>query len=221
MLACGGHGIDDLRAPVHRHRPEAVRLCQLDVVRSGDRDRHVPAIVEQVLDLPDHAQVAIVDDGNFDVDVFLHDGGQFGHRHLEAAVADDDPHFLFRAGDLRADGRRQRKSHRAEAARRDERPAHLVFVVLRLPHLMLPDVGDDERASVCQTRQIVHDVRGVQMALVRQVFDVADGGVAFAGVDVRQPVTAINCGHSRQPVAHDLAEIADDAHVDADDLVQL
>ena len=35
---------------------------------------------------------------------FLHDGGELGGGHLEAAVAGDDPDVFFRAGDLRADG---------------------------------------------------------------------------------------------------------------------
>ena len=75
---------------------------------------------------------------------FLHDRRQLAHRHLEAAVADDDPDFGVGARDLGADRRRQREAHRAEAARRDERARRVVLVVLRFPHLMLADVGDDD-----------------------------------------------------------------------------
>ena len=75
------------------------------------------------------------------------DGRQLGHRHLEAAVADDHPDLGVGAGDLGADRRRQREAHRAEAARGDERARAVVLVVLRFPHLMLADVGDDQRVA--------------------------------------------------------------------------
>ena len=76
---------------------------------------------------------------------FLHHRRQLAHRHLEAAVADDDPDFRVGPRDLGADRRGQREAHRAEAARRDERARRVVLVVLRFPHLVLADVGDDDR----------------------------------------------------------------------------
>ena len=54
--------------------------------------------------------------GDVDLDLFLHDGGQLRRGHLEAAIAGHDPHFLFRAGKLGADGRGQRESHRPQPA---------------------------------------------------------------------------------------------------------
>ena len=55
--------------------------------------------------------------------------------------------------DLGADRRRQREAHRAEAARRDERARRVVMVVLRLPHLVLADVGHDDGVAVRSMRQ--------------------------------------------------------------------
>ena len=66
-----------------------------------------------------------------------------------------DPDLVVRAREARADRRRQREAHRAEAARGDERARPLVLVVLRLPHLVLADVGDDERPALGGAPQVV------------------------------------------------------------------
>ena len=92
-------------------------------------------------------RITVVDDGDVDLEIFLNEGGQFGHRHLESAVADHHPHFRARARHLRADGRRQRKSHGARAAGRDQGARTLVLVVLRFPHLVLAHIGDHDRVA--------------------------------------------------------------------------
>jgi hypothetical protein len=63
-----------------------------------------------------------------------------------------------------------------------------VLVVLGLPHLVLADVGDDDglfgaAGGVGLVPDVVDDVGGVEVAVVGEVDDVADGGVAFLGVD--------------------------------------
>ncbi len=112
-------------------------------------------------------------------ELLLHDGGELGGGHLEAAVAGDDPDFLFRAGDLGADGGGQGESHGAESAGGDEGARRLVLVVLGLPHLVLADVGDDDGFAVGGAPEVVDDVGGVEVAEVGKVLDVADGGVAL------------------------------------------
>jgi hypothetical protein len=54
---------------------------------------------------------------------------------------------------------------------------------------VLADVGDDEGLGEAAggpglAPYVVDDVRGVEMAVVGEVDDVADGGGAFAGVDL-------------------------------------
>ena len=112
-------------------------------------------------------------------------------RHLEAAVADDGPHLGLGPRDLRANRRRQREAHRPQPARGDERARLLVAVVLRFPHLVLADVGDDERVAGGRAPEIVHHVRGIEVAVVGQVLDVANGGVALRFVDPAPPGAAI------------------------------
>jgi hypothetical protein len=56
----------------------------------------------------------------------------------------------------------------------------LVLVVLRLPHLVLAYVGDDDGrgpGGYSAHARCRDDVRGVEVAVVGQVDDVAHGGV--------------------------------------------
>src|SRR6185503_2718592 len=50
------------------------------------------------------------------------------------------------------------------AAGRDQRSRAIVLVVLRFPHLVLADVGDDERLAFGETPDVVDHVRGVEVA---------------------------------------------------------
>ena len=67
----------------------------------------------------------------------------------------------------------QSKAHGAEAARGDQRARLFVVEVLRLPHLVLAYVGDNDRVAAGDAPQIVHHMRRVQMAGVGQILDVA------------------------------------------------
>ena len=116
------------------------------LTKSGERMRRggVVLVVEGLLPLADHAEEAVVDDGDVDGELLLHDGGELGGGHLEAAVAGDDPDVFLGAGELRADGCGEREAHGAEAAGGDERARGFVLEVLGLPHLVLAYVGDDD-----------------------------------------------------------------------------
>ena len=176
----------------------AVRVGQLDEVGADQRRGFVVALVEKLLPLAHHAQVAVVDDGDVDLDAFLHDGGQLGCGHLEAAVAGDDPDFLIRAGEFCADGCGQCESHGAQAAGGDERARMLVVVVLRLPHLVLAHVGDHDGVAAGDAPDVVDDVRRVEVAGVGQVLDVAHGHLALAGFDGLDPRRAVAAANARQ-----------------------
>ena len=55
---------------------DAVRIGQLDEVGADERRGFVVALVEELLPLAHHAEIAVVDDGDVDLQLFLHDGGQ-------------------------------------------------------------------------------------------------------------------------------------------------
>ncbi len=146
--------------------------------------------------------------------------------HLEAAVAGDDPDVFLRAGDLCADCSRKRKAHGAEAARGDERARSVMLVVLGLPHLVLADVGDDD-GLVCSASglslapDVVDDVRGVEVAVVGEIDDVANGGVALLGVDLAEPTGVGVLWQQREEEFEDFLEVADEGDVGANVLVDL
>ena len=125
-----------------------------------------------------HTEKAVVDDRDIDGEPLLHDRRKLGCGHLEAAIAGDHPDVLLRAGGLRADGRGQREPHGAETARGDERAWRLMLEVLRLPHLVLAYICNDDgvlfaSGSLGLAPDVVNDMRGVEMAIVRQIDDVA------------------------------------------------
>src|SRR5947209_10481179 len=99
----------------------------------------VPALVEEGLPLPHHAEVAVVDDGDLHRDALDGAGGQLLVGHLEAAVAVDRPDGGARGADLGAHGRRHGVAHGPEPAAVEPRARLLVADELRGPHLVLAD----------------------------------------------------------------------------------
>jgi hypothetical protein len=70
-----------------------------------------------------------------------------------------------RAGELRADRRRQAESHRAHAARGQPEPRTAEIEILRGPHLVLADAGRDDRLAARQAIDFLdHEVRLDQLA---------------------------------------------------------
>ena len=95
----------------------------------------------------------------------------------------------------------------------------VVAVVLGFPHLVLAYVGGDDGFALGDAPEVVHDVCGVEVAVVGQVADVADGGGAFAGFDGVEPGGAVAAGEQRQELFEDFAKIADEGYVGLDVLV--
>src|SRR5260370_30385136 len=73
-------------------------------------------VIEQLLPLADHSEIAIVHDDDLDRQSVRGDGSQFRDGHLESAIATDSDDDLVRLSELRADGGRQAESHGADAA---------------------------------------------------------------------------------------------------------
>ena len=97
----------------------------------------------------------------------------------------------------------------------------IVLVVLGLPHLVLADVGDDQRTALGEPPQIVEHVGGEQPAVVRHVLDIAHGGVALELGDPAQPRGALAAADQRQQAAQGVADVTDQRDVDPDVLVDL
>ena len=97
-----------------------------------------------------------------------------------------------------------------------------MLVILRFPHLVLANVGHDDGVGVAGLApDVVDDVSGVKMSVVRQVLNIADRGVSLETIDRIQPLAAIGRLDSRQQFMQHLAQIADQCDVDFHVLVNL
>src|SRR5580704_12899843 len=175
----------------------AVGLGQLDEVghaRPGRRRRirlraqvglGVPPVVEQGLPLPDHTEVAVVDDGHLDRDALQRAGGQLLVGHLEAAVAIDRPHARLGTAHLGAHGRGHRESHGAQATGVDPGSRLLVGDELGGPHLMLADARHIDRLRTGDLPDPLDHVLRRERAVGRLL--VAERVGAAPGVKLRPP----------------------------------
>src|SRR5439155_15361413 len=91
-----------------------VRLGKLHIVGTPDGRVRVTAAMEELLPLPHHAEIAVVEDRELYLQPFLHHGGDLGHVHLESAVAGNGPHRLTGTREPHAHGRVHGKPHGAQ-----------------------------------------------------------------------------------------------------------
>src|SRR5215213_6700136 len=122
---------------------EAVSGGEPFVVRARYWRLGVAAVVEELLPLADHPEVAVVQDGDLYVQPELLYCGELLDVHLDAAVAGDDPDGVFGISERHAHRRRQREAHRAEAAARAVAVRPRKLAELGSPHLVLTHVRDD------------------------------------------------------------------------------
>src|SRR5690606_8041240 len=95
-------GLLDLVDGLDRNARKAIRPGEHREVGPAERSPAVAPVLEVLLPLPNHPEIAIVDDGDLDVpDALLLDRGQLLIGHLESAVPADHPDGLVRAGDRR------------------------------------------------------------------------------------------------------------------------
>ena len=62
-----------------------------------------------------------------------------------------------------------------------------MFVILGLPHLVLADIGDDDRLALGQPAQIMDHVRGIQPITGGYHLDIPVRGLALEPLDVLPP----------------------------------
>src|SRR5919112_279853 len=78
------YGFLDVTARFHRTSGEPVGRRHLLVARPRDRRLRVATVVEELLPLAHHAEVAVVEDGDLDVQAEVPDSGELLNVHLEA-----------------------------------------------------------------------------------------------------------------------------------------
>ena len=183
-----------------RHAGMPYASARRDVVGAPDRRGRVAAAVEELLPLPHHAQVPVVEDRHLHRDLLLHHRGDLLHVHLEAAIARDGPHRLAGPRQRDAHGRRHREAHGAEPAGGDVGVGPLVAEQLRHPHLVLAHVGDDRAAPGGGVLERRENALGRQPALEalhprpHEARDLGPPAVAVARLDAPR---AARAGSSR------------------------
>ena len=133
-------------------------------------DLAVALVVEHLLPLADHAEIAVVEQRDLDRDALDRGGDELLGGHLEATVAVDGPHRLVGPAHLGADRGRDREAHRAEATRVDPGVRLLELPVQRRPHLVLTDTRREDRALGGGVAELLEAVlrleRGTRLALL-------------------------------------------------------
>src|SRR6266481_2292732 len=105
-----------LSALRHRDGTNSKGIRKLHKVGAEDWRCFVVAIIEKFLPLANHPEIAVVDDGDVDFQLFLNHRRQLAHRHLEPAVAHHHPHIGLGARGLHSDRCGKGETHGAKAA---------------------------------------------------------------------------------------------------------
>src|SRR5206468_3950728 len=79
---------------------------------------------------------------------------------------------------------RQSEPHRSEAARIDPAPRPVELVILRNPHLVLADVGRDERVALRQLVELLDDILRLDELALAIVLETI---LALPFLDLRPP----------------------------------
>ena len=116
----------------------------------------VVLLVKKLLPLPDHAQIAVVQNDDLDRHLIADRRGQLLDVHLDGAVTGHIHHQPVGKGQLRADGRRESVAHGSEPARREQSARLAVCVELCGPHLVLAHFGGDDGLAPRNLENLFH-----------------------------------------------------------------
>src|SRR6185437_4772313 len=100
--------------------------------------------MEELLPMPHHTHITIVQVDNLDGQVVLPARGQFLNAHMDTGLARHAGNSLAGVGKLDAHCRWKPEPHGAQAARIDPLPRPVEFIELSCPHLMLADVRSNK-----------------------------------------------------------------------------
>ena len=83
---------------------DSAHITKSGTVRAVEEHLGVALVVEHLLPLADHAEIAVVEQRHLDRETLDGGGHQFLCGHLEATVAVDGPHVALGLGGLGSDG---------------------------------------------------------------------------------------------------------------------
>src|SRR5438445_10238618 len=92
----------DLARVVDTPPRDTVGGGELHIIGTPDRRARIAATMKELLPLPHHAEVAVVEDRELYLEPFLHHGGDLGHAHLKSTVAGKGPDRLVGTSEVHA-----------------------------------------------------------------------------------------------------------------------
>src|SRR5687768_7631411 len=125
-----------------------IALRQFDKIRQGIHVRFsVTIAMEELLPLPHHSHISIVQIYDLEWKIILLAGGQLLYAHLDAGLTRNASHRAFGICELHAHGCGKTKAHGSEAARVDPPSRQVKFIELGGPHLMLADIRSNKSVT--------------------------------------------------------------------------
>ena len=175
--------------------------------------------------LADHPHPFIVEDEDLHRQAILADRPHFLDVHLERGFARDADDEAVRVRDLRADRGGETIAHRAEPARREPAIGGREAEMLRRPHLVLADLGRDDRiAAARRVEQRLHRALRHDFGAVLLLFGEVEAARRAPAVDTAPPFAIVTRLEAlvlprRDQRIERAAGVADHREVDGDDLV--
>src|SRR5690606_29551730 len=117
----------------------------------------VARTIFDLLPLPHHAEVTVVEAENLGGQAVLLAGGELLDIHLDGALARDAGDLCVRVGHLCAHGVGQAHPHGAQATGVQPATRFVKLVVLGRPHLVLTDIGRDDGLATRDFPQLLDD----------------------------------------------------------------
>ena len=132
-------------------------------------DGGVTFAVEEFLPLTHHPEIHIVDDKDLKRQLHGNHWHQFLDCHnIRSVTVDIDDGFVW-TSELRADSGWEAKAHCAESSRIEPLPRFGEFEVLCCPHLVLPNIGDNNCIAVMFVN-LFNDVLGHHLITLLLIF---------------------------------------------------
>ncbi len=183
-------------------------------------ERHCEAAlsVKEILLLVDQSVAAVVEKDDFHLEIFLPERGQFLAVEEEAAVPAEAEHGSFGFGEGGTDGGGQAEAHGAKSAGGQPAARPGEGIGLRDPHLVLTDVGGDDRVLAGQLTAAADDPVGATGIAETVEFQ---GIVLPQPGNFRRPLRAGLLGQLLKPVEQHTAGIGANADIGLADFPDL
>src|SRR6185369_5095114 len=118
----------------------------------------IGALVENLLPLPDHPEIVVIHNDDLEIGLVLDRSRKLLRSHLKPTVADKRDHLPVRMSYLSSKRGGESKAHCSETARSERLTWSVERIVLGQPHLMLTDIGGNDRITASYLHKLFDQV---------------------------------------------------------------